>query len=79
MVASLWGLNGKQTELNGRSYLHYYSEERDKGFILHSNDVGTRGTKFVKSVSATRLYQFNLPKLRPDFFNYRPVYCQRNA
>jgi len=50
MVASLWGLNGKQTELNGRSYLHYYSEERDKGFILHSNDVSIRGTKVVKGV-----------------------------
>jgi hypothetical protein len=63
MVASLWGLNGKQTELNGRSYLHYHSEERDKGFMLHSNDVGIRGTKFVNGVSATRLYQCNHPKL----------------
>jgi hypothetical protein len=66
LVASLWGLNGKQTELNGCSYLHYYSEERDKGFMLHSNDVGIRGTKFVKSVSATLLYQFNRLKLRPE-------------
>lgn len=65
MVASLWGLNGKQTELNGLSYLHYHSEERDKGFMLHINDVGIKGTKFVKSVSATRSYQCNRPKLRP--------------
>jgi hypothetical protein len=65
MVASLWGLNGKQTGLNGRSYLHYHSEERDKGFMLHSIAVDTRGTKFVKGVSATRLCQCCHPKLRP--------------
>jgi hypothetical protein len=65
MVASLWGLNGKQTGLNGRSYLHYHSEERDKGFMQHSIGVDIRGTKFVKDVLATRLYLCCHPKLRP--------------
>lgn len=38
---------------NGRCYLHYHSEERDKGFMLPSNDVGIRGTKLVMGVVST--------------------------